>query len=131
MKGHRRKSVGGSIEFTCDRGDCGKTFDSKTDLERHLGRHDNNFQKCFFCPWASQTHNRMYISAHYDHHSNQPRFKCEICEKQFFVRYDMEKHFENSHEKIEGRYKCKICSFRGHSRVHLANHMKCHQFSTR
>ena len=111
----------------CDRGNCGKTFDSNTDLKRHQNLHDNNLQKCYFCPWRSPAFKNDAILTHFDQHLDNPRFSCPVCGKKFFIKYDMQKHFENSHEKVEGKYKCRLCDFRGHSRVHVSNHMKSHK----
>ena len=48
---HGRKSTCGSIDYMCDRGDCGKRFESNYALQHHIDMHDNNLEGCFFCSW--------------------------------------------------------------------------------
>ena len=48
-KAHERQNNdSGSIEFQCDRGNCGKTYRNQSELHRNLDIHDNFFEKCFF-----------------------------------------------------------------------------------
>ena len=68
----------------CDGGNCGKTFDSNTDLKRHQNLHDNNLQKCYFCPWRSPAFKNDAILSHFDQHLDHPRFSCPVCGKTSF-----------------------------------------------
>ena len=119
---HTVKSIGGTVEYMCDRGSCGKTFRNSTELRHHVMVHDNSLPRCPFCPWKGVGTATRNI--HFDHHFEIRRFECALCPKKFFSRALANIHFENFHEKVEGKFKCKLCDFAGHSRIHLNNHMQ-------
>ena len=122
LEGHKRKSTAGSLDFQCEHSECGKTFKGRFLLEQHRNLHNNNLQKCYFCPWAgAQGHN---ISAHYDKHFLNPRFECSDCGKKFYAKKDRDYHFEGQHEKIARKYSCKHCLFQTHSIILLTYHIR-------
>ena len=47
LNSHKSESVGGTLEFMCDREGCGKKFRRRGELVRHLNLHDNNLEKLF------------------------------------------------------------------------------------
>ena len=122
VKHHERKTVGGRIDFMCDRGNCGKTFSNDHHLKRHQNLHDNNLVHCYLCPWKTPVGQNSHISTHYDQHFNRANFKCSICDKTFYRRILLNYHFEIYHEKIEGKYACKHCPYRTHSKDCLFKH---------
>ena len=122
MKAHKRKSVGGSIEFMCDRGDCGKTFERRSALRKHVNLHDNNLQKCYFCPQAVAVGENHSITTHLNQHLNNFTHKCDICGKQFFRKTLLKNHFEVYHEKIVDKYKCTLCEFKTYCKQYLNDH---------
>ena len=122
LKHHERKSVGGTSEFSCIHGNCGKTFRRIAELIKHHNLHENNLDKCYFCPWGTprgQTHN---VETHLNQHLGEPNFKCSMCEKAFFRKFLLDYHFEVHHEKLEGKYSCQYCPFKTHSRNYLNEH---------
>ena len=121
---HKRKSVGGSVDFMCNRAECGKTFQKKSALQNHIDLHDNNLQICYFCPWRAPPGNTDKISTHFDQHLDRPGFQCSSCGRLFFRKREMIDHFEAIHEKTVGRYKCTICKFSTHSRTFFHNHVR-------
>ena len=123
MQAHKRKSVGGSVEFMCERGNCGKTFCSNSDLLKHHNLHDNILDKCPFCPWGSPVGQTHLISIHLNQHLNLTNFECSVCKKRFFRKVSLDDHFEIYHEKVEGKYRCKICVYKTYSRLSLGQHM--------
>ena len=122
MKSHKRKSSGGSVEFMCDRGNCGKTFERQTALQKHLNIHDNNIVKCYFCPWISAVGQNVEISTHLNQHFNRAIFICDVCGTKFFRNAMLKNHFERHHEKIQGKYKCKLCDYKTFCRDNLNQH---------
>ena len=119
---HKRRSVAGSIANRCNRGDCGKTFESQAALKNHTDLHDNNLQVCYFCPWRSPPGKTENICTHFDQHLDHRRFECQSCDQKFFRKGEMDHHFEAVHEKPIGKYKCLICNFTTHSRTSMRNH---------
>ena len=107
------KTVGklrGSIDFSCDRGNCGKRFNCQSELKEHLKIHDNIVHKCHFCPWTgvqSQT-----LVDHLNHHFEIRPFPCRFCEKKFFVSSERLSHERIIHEKIQHVHKCGSCDFK-------------------
>ena len=108
----------------CDRGDCGKTFRTNTELTIHKNLHDNFLEKCYFCPYSRALGKGGDMAIHITQHFNHPNFKCEICEKKFFRKMYLDKHFEVYHEKIEGKYKCPDCPYKTHSRECFTRHSR-------
>ena len=118
------RNTGGTIDFMCDRGDCGKTFVSRNHLKNHVDLHDNNLKKCYFCLWRAPPGESLKFSTHLDQHFDNPRFKCSACGKLFFRKIDLNDHFEAIHEKPDGKYKCKICPYKTCSRHLLYYHLR-------
>ena len=107
----------------CDRDGCGKKFRRRGELVRHLNLHDNNLEKCFFCPWGVARGQTNAIATHLNQHLGQANFECTICQKRFYRKISLKDHFESYHEKVEGKYRCKICVYKTYSRLSLGQHM--------
>ena len=122
LQSHNRKSVGGTLEKMCDRGNFGKTFRFESELRMHLRLHDNTVTKCSFCPW--KTSNQTYLQQHFDHHFKTPKFKCSKCDRSFYIKNNLDHHFETTHEIIKDKYKCKICDYKTNSRSYFCHHLR-------
>ena len=120
---HKKESTVTSSEFRCDRGDCGKTFSNQFGLTNHLSLHDNNLNKCFFCPWGCSAVAHHAIDEHLNHHFRTPKFDCAFCDKKFYRKFVLNQHMELYHEKIEGKYSCSYCEYRTHSKANLGMHI--------
>ena len=119
VKSHERKSVGGTIEIMCDRGNCGKTFRRQSELIDHLNLHDNFLQKCYFCPWGAPPGQTNSIKTHLNQHIGQANMKCSYCNKRFFRKKHLDAHIEVRHEIVPDKYRCKNCGMKTHSRGYL------------
>lgn len=120
MNAHERGNTGGSVEFMCDRRNCGKIFHRQSHLQRHLNLHDNIVERCYFCPWVSPVLEKMII--HLDQHLNTPKFTCDMCGEQFFRNSVLKDHFERHHERFQEKYKCKYCDYKTHCSMNLNWH---------
>ena len=127
MHSHTLKSVGGTLDQMCDRGDCGKTFEKHSQLLRHLNIHDNNLKNCYFCPWKTPVATTSHLENHLKQHFGQADFTCHICDRSFFLKNLLDYHFEAHHEIVPGKHKCKLCDFRTFSRYALRNHRRTHE----
>ena len=124
MESHKRKSVGGSLEYLCERGDCKKTFRHSGELRIHLNLHDNIVTKCFFCPWVTADRK---IHHHLDHHFKTPRYKCTKCDAAFYQKNNLDFHFEITHEIIKDKYKCEKCNYQTYSKNIYFRHLRRHR----
>ena len=129
LNSHKSESVGGTLEFMCDREGCGKKFRRRGELVRHLNLHDNNLEKCFFCPWGVARGQTNAIATHLNQHLGQANFECTICQKRFYRKISLKDHFESYHEKVEGKYKCDFCEYKTHARICLRHHIHYHHKS--
>ena len=114
----------GSIEFMCDRGDCGKLFHNRTALAAHLDLHENRKTKCYFCPWSCVDTKRYLQINHMNQHISEAELKCPYCNRGFFRSNTLKTHIEVKHEVIPGKYSCQKCSFKTHAKRYLQYH-KC------
>ena len=112
------------IEYRCDRGECGKRFDSRGSLRLHLRIHDNIVHKCPFCCWANAKYESLVH--HLNIHCRVRLHKCSYCEESRYSRGDLNSHIENKHEIESDRYRCKLCEFKTHSRSTLTKHVQAH-----
>ena len=97
---HKRASVGGSIEFMCSYGDCGKKFNDCYTLQNHISLHENDLVRCLFCPWRGQSYIRSNTYGHYNLHAGFKDYTCEVCGKQFTLYRNLKQHFHRTHDKI-------------------------------
>ena len=124
LAAHKKECVGGSIEFMCDRGDCGKTFRFILGLQIHLEIHDNHLKKCYFCPWTAPFSEKRQHKVHLNQHISKPDFKCSMCDKAFFRKQNLDEHMEINHEKNFDKYKCGKCGWKTYTRNYYFQHMK-------
>ena len=126
---HKDKTRGrcGSVEFACDRGDCGKRLMNRGLLRTHLQMHDNDLYKCHFCPWTGVKAERTRISIHLNIHFQIRSVECSFCNAKFYDRQSLSRHEEVKHERIKDRYKCTFCDFTTHSSLVLNCHKKTMQ----
>lgn len=98
-------------------------FERKYHLQQHLRIHDNNFDKCIFCPWQGM-YNEGYGQIHLAMHFNMTgTHVCSFCGMKFFYASRKRTHEEVFHERIENRYNCKMCGFSTYSNSVLQKHV--------
>ena len=121
---HRRAKAGqrGSIEHTCDRGNCGRRFNSEHELKTHLKIHDNIVKRCHFCAWAGVQH-KDYVT-HLNTHFGIRPFFCSLCDAKFSGLSARKHHERSTHENIRRVYKCGSCGFNTVSYVNYKKHVE-------
>ena len=113
----------------CDRGTCGKTFRHSHELQKHLSLHDNNLEKCYFCPWGAPSGQTSLIRTHLNQHFGQANYSCWLCDRTFYRKNNLDVHFEINHEILKGKYKCSLCDFQTHAKSYLLQHKRHHNLS--
>ncbi|GIY61572.1 hypothetical protein CDAR_232221, partial [Caerostris darwini] len=75
--------------FSCNV--CGKRFQTRTDLERHILIH--NEKKPFSCDICGKKFSRKdALSKHASVHTGKEPFSCEVCSKTFSQKYALRHH---------------------------------------
>ena len=106
-----KSGIGGLIEHTCDRGNCGKKFNRDHALQNHLNMHDNILYKCHFCPWTGVRSLDPHIVLHLNSHFGLRPYNCFQCGAKFLQESARVKHERVVHEKIKPIRKCGSCDF--------------------
>ena len=81
---------------------CGKSFSKIINLRKHYRAHYKN-KKIYFCPYegCNKSFTVYYsLNSHYRIHTGNMPFRCEICDKKFFYRANLEYHTNNIHKKL-------------------------------
>lgn len=112
--------------YVCDL--CEKTFVFEKDLNRH--KKIVHHGQIFTCQFCFKSYKSKYV---YDRHLAthaegyiQPKFKCQICEREFTTKFSLSSHIKSDHLGVKKTYSCPICSktfsqirsYRQHANVH-------------
>ena len=117
-----RTGQGGSIDYACDRGNCGKRFRFAGNLKDHLRLHDNDVYRCHFCPWTGvMQHN--YLS-HLNTHFQIKPYLCTFCDLRFYTISHRTRHESIFHEKIKPVLGCGSCDFKTLNEHQYRKHIK-------
>ena len=101
----------GSIEHVCDRGKCGKRFDTDAKLQIHLSMHDNILYRCHFCTWTGVLAEHSGVARHFNSHFGIRPHLCSLCDAKFYKASARAQHERCVHEKIQYVRRCGSCDF--------------------
>ena len=132
---------------------CSHSFPSNVLLEEHIANDHGN--KCTLCPFTCKDSNTLENHIREDHHSNELENHtyqvCNICDKRFSNKEEVEKHMDSDHsikcqqctlvfrnnETLVAHqvvhnspsYECSICEKLFTSKDQLKDHMECEHYS--
>ena len=90
--------------YKCSKPNCHASFRTERAREIHLRAHNNDFDKCQYCPF------KYIVPGDYRNHLNRhfgiKDFKCDQCGKLFISKVFLNKHYP-MHEGII--YHCLLC----------------------
>ncbi|XP_053688887.1 gastrula zinc finger protein XlCGF49.1-like [Sabethes cyaneus] len=111
--------------LTCDT--CSKRFDEWKKLQRHLECHRSQKLKCDQCGVFLKS--RSTYTSHLQRHKNVGRFECDLCNKSFAAKRDLQTHHK-VHDAMAERFSCDICG-KDFGRIYsLLDHQKLHNGAT-
>ncbi|XP_069102139.1 zinc finger protein 888-like [Argopecten irradians] len=102
---------------------CGKCFDRRVYLWKHLQIH--NSEKQFVCHLCGMSFRQAAALVHHSKlHKATKQFKCPVCDKRFDVRRYLVKHVR-THVK-DNLFQCTSCDKTFRTQEYLNNHMRKH-----
>ncbi|TMW48417.1 hypothetical protein DOY81_006507 [Sarcophaga bullata] len=103
---------------------CEKGFLSKADLNVHMRFHTG--QRPYVCDICGKDYLMMeHLKAHAIIHS-QEYFQCDICQHKFATHKTLRTHIKTIHED-EPRFKCNFCEKAFRRKHHLEYHLRLHR----
>ncbi|XP_072376816.1 uncharacterized protein [Diabrotica undecimpunctata] len=135
----RREVVDKDTKFYCEH--CGRCFNIKWKLNKHLKKCQNNVAKQFVCTLCNRVFKKAYhLREHMASHTGERNYSCNLCGKTFQRSSSKHKHMRSHNAKPGEKSKktpflCTICgkSFpysngaSRHMRVHLGERRhECH-----
>lgn len=103
---------------------CGKSFDQRFKLTRHLVSHD---QASFFCNNCPQKFKRkQHLLDHYKqyHAENTESFVCNICSERFKSNSNLKRHIMIHNTEGRPEFSCSRCQKIFHYKQNHIRHMK-------
>uniref|UniRef100_A0A1B6H750 C2H2-type domain-containing protein n=2 Tax=Homalodisca liturata TaxID=320908 RepID=A0A1B6H750_9HEMI len=102
---------------------CGQLFMFQEDLEKHLLYHDKTQYRCFQC--GRRRKNEDLLNQHMYNHFIYEKYGCNVCEKRFKKKKNMEKHLRVIH--LICQYCGKKCNDNEDYKAHVVTHddLKC------
>ena len=113
------KMIHEKVRYACD--ECNASFSQKYNLTNHIKTaHRGQILKCEFCTYTCTSR-----SGFRDHqrlkHENNPRYKCEMCSKEFMLKNDYVSHVNKHLGRLD--YTCENCGKKFQHRNSLTKHM--------
>ncbi|XP_018318467.1 zinc finger protein 624-like [Agrilus planipennis] len=89
---------------------CKSIFFMRDDFEGHLCNGKAKEAKKVPCPTCQKPFSSAFnLKRHLHSHAKEKPFKCHLCEKQFPLNYELNRHFLTRHTN-DTPLKCKLCS---------------------
>ncbi|XP_050096360.1 zinc finger protein 771-like [Anopheles aquasalis] len=118
---HRLHVLSHDAPFLC--AECGKKFETKSNLKQHMKRHSNVRPfACKLCP--SKFHSKGELKTHQYTHSKVKQFSCDMCGALFTKNSSLAKH-QRIHTGIRP-FSCEACSRSFYTSDLLKRHMLTH-----
>ena len=83
-----KENVEQSTEVKCRK--CQESFASQQNLNEHIRRIHSKNTQCLLCDQTLSSNSD--IESHADQHGLEKKFKCEVCDKDIYLEWRLEKH---------------------------------------
>ena len=111
-----------NLEVICVQ--CPKVFCSKYQMRQHAKIHSKNgLLKCNFCTY--ETEQKTNLNIHVKRHINTFKLQCPYCDLTFSIKADRKKHI-HTHLNVK-MFKCMVCCKTFKQNTGLLNHKKIHE----
>ncbi|ETN67120.1 hypothetical protein AND_001077 [Anopheles darlingi] len=121
VEAHRLHVLSHDAPYLC--AECGKKFETKSNLKQHMKRHSNvRAFACKLCP--SKFHSKGELKTHQYTHSKLKQFSCDLCGALFTKNSSLAKH-QRIHTGIRP-FSCEACSRSFYTSDLLKRHMLTH-----
>lgn len=116
------------MKYICEY--CGMCFNSYNNLQGHRARHENpghrlsKPQQKFKCTICGAIRSQNYYKSHMLRHTGTKDFRCTVCCKQFYDRYQLKMH-SVTHSDLR-RFQCNLCPSSYKIRHKLVMHLRTH-----
>lgn len=104
---------------------CGKSYDSKSNLNYHMKGHENKREfKCTYPNCDKSFNIKSRLTKHMSTHNDDKPFKCIDCGKCFKCKYNLKRHSKT--HITDGVYNCRVtgCNEKFKNHKNLMSHMK-------
>ena len=93
----------------CDEHECGKKFNRKTDLARHINQvHRLNKYACDQCDYKAGLKGNLVAHKLARHGNGVKHFQCHLCTKAYKWQHVLKRHMIK-HSIIKIKIKCNLC----------------------
>ena len=105
---------------------CGKMFQDKTHLKKHLVSHSSLLPfQCCYCNLSYKRKKALSEHINNVHFDGKKLIKCEYCDAEFLTNSNLNRHIKSNHEKVI--FQCDVCGAKFTRRDNLQRHSdKCH-----
>ena len=101
LKNHIKFQHEQKKDIPCENPMCDKLFSTNRHMKNHMVYHAPPQHICGYPECKSAFYAADKLISHYKFHNNQKDHKCHLCDKSYFHKTNLKKHFRQSHANEE------------------------------
>ncbi|XP_054165806.1 zinc finger protein 771-like [Oppia nitens] len=121
--------------YDCDVPDCGKQFQTETQLRLHRQRmHDPTYERPVACIWVGcdrRFETNAQMEDHLNKHTGERFHVCNHCNHSFTTKSDLYSHISNQHKDRPFACNYPDCKFKAAFMSRLRTHQKRHEIQNK